>query len=160
LGGGPRGTIMGVKDRALGHIAAHPKAPKAAILSLGGWKEARHRGKPVSLTPAIGGVDGLAAGVDLYFADGPGAAWRRHALPAKACRAGVKALGLSLWAAREEIASPTTTAVRVPAGLRDDDILAASRSGFGVVLSAGRSETKGKLLRIGHMGPVAEPIYA
>jgi pyridoxamine--pyruvate transaminase len=31
---------------------------------------------------------------------------------------------------------------------------------FGVVLSSGRGETKGKLIRIGHMGPVAEPIYA
>jgi pyridoxamine--pyruvate transaminase len=29
-----------------------------------------------------------------------------------------------------------------------------------VVFSSGRGETLGKLLRIGHMGPVAEPIYA
>jgi pyridoxamine--pyruvate transaminase len=29
-----------------------------------------------------------------------------------------------------------------------------------VVFSSGRGETKGKLIRIGHMGPVAEPIYA
>ena len=30
----------------------------------------------------------------------------------------------------------------------------------GVVFSTGRGETLGKLIRIGHMGPVAEPIYA
>src|SRR5262249_15662962 len=98
--------------------------------------------------------------MDLYFAEGPETVWRRHELTARACRAGVKALGLSLWAAREEIASPTTTAVRVPAGLRDDDILAAARSGFGVVVSAGRGETKGKPLRIWPLGAGAGPIYA
>jgi ABC-type Mn2+/Zn2+ transport system permease subunit len=31
---------------------------------------------------------------------------------------------------------------------------------LGVVFSAGRGATLGKLIRIGHMGPVAEPIYA
>jgi pyridoxamine--pyruvate transaminase len=69
-------------------------------------------------------------------------------------------MGLELWARSEAIASPTTTAVRIPAGLTDSDIIAAARKQFGVVISAGRGETKGKLLRIGHMGPVAEPIYA
>jgi len=29
-----------------------------------------------------------------------------------------------------------------------------------VVFSSGRSETLGKLTRIGHMGPTAQPIYA
>ncbi|HTO83380.1 MAG TPA: alanine--glyoxylate aminotransferase family protein [Methylomirabilota bacterium] len=160
LGGAPGITIMAMSERAWAHIADNPKAPKASILSLGDWKDAWHRDKPFPFTPSVAEVNGLDAVMDLYFAEGPETVWRRHGLTAKACRAGVKALGLSLWAAREEIASPTTTAVRVPAGLKGDDILAASRSGFGVVLSAGRSDTKGKLLRIGHMGPVAEPIYA
>jgi len=160
LGGAPGVTIMAMSERAWAHIADNPKAPKASILSLGDWKDAWHRDKPFPFTPSVAEVNGLDAVIDLYFAEGPETVWRRHALTAKVCRAGVKALGLSLWAAREEIASPTTTALRVPAGLKDDDILAAARSGFGVVFSAGRSETKGKLLRIGHMGPVAEPIYA
>ena len=86
--------------------------------------------------------------------------WRRHALTARACRAGIKAMGLELWAKTETIASPTCTAVRVPAGVSDDEIIAAARAQFGVVLASGRNDTKGKLIRIGHMGPVAEPIYA
>ena len=69
-------------------------------------------------------------------------------------------MGLSLWAKSEAIASPTCTAVAVPAGLTDSDIIAAAREGFGVVFSSGRDATKGKLIRIGHMGPVAEPVYA
>jgi pyridoxamine--pyruvate transaminase len=69
-------------------------------------------------------------------------------------------MGLELWAKTESIASPTCTAVKVPAGVSDSDIIAAARERFGVVFSSGRNDTKGKLIRIGHMGPVAEPIYA
>jgi pyridoxamine--pyruvate transaminase len=105
-------------------------------------------------------VNGLDAAIDQYEAEGPEKVWARHALTAAACRAGVKAMGLELWAAREEIASPTTTAVRVPDGVKDSDILAAARETLGVVFSTGRGATLGKLIRIGHMGPVAEPIYA
>jgi pyridoxamine--pyruvate transaminase len=50
--------------------------------------------------------------------------------------------------------------VRVPDGVKDSDLLAAARALYGVVFSSGRGETQGKLVRIGHMGPVAEPIYA
>jgi pyridoxamine--pyruvate transaminase len=85
--------------------------------------------------------------------------WARHALAARACRAGLKAMKLPIWPASEAIAAPTTTAVRVPAGINDLDILAAARAMYGLVFSRGRGETLGKLLRIGHMGPVAEPGY-
>ena len=69
-------------------------------------------------------------------------------------------MGLKLWARREAIASPTCTAVRLPAGVEDKALLAAARAEYGVVFSSGRGETAGKLIRIGHMGPVAEPVYA
>jgi pyridoxamine--pyruvate transaminase len=160
LGGAPGVTVISVSERAWAHIAKNPKAPTASILSLADWKDAWRRDRPFPFTPSVAEVNGLDAAIDHYFAEGPENVWRRHALTARACRAGVKALGLELWAASEAIASPTTTAVRIPKGLSDADILAAARSGFGVVFSSGRNETKGKLLRIGHMGPVAEPIYA
>ena len=37
---------------------------------------------------------------------------------------------------------------------------AAARARYGVVFSSGRGETLGKLLRIGHMGPTARPLFA
>jgi pyridoxamine---pyruvate transaminase len=160
LGGAPGLTIMAMSERAWDHIAANPKAPRASVLSLADWKNAWSREVPFPFTPSVAEINGLDAVLDQYLAEGPEQVWRRHALTAAACRAGIKALGLELWAAREEIAAPTTTAVRVPDGYRDGDILAAARAGYGVVFSAGRGATKGKLLRIGHMGPVAEPIYA
>jgi len=61
---------------------------------------------------------------------------------------------------REEIASPTCTAVRMPDGIDAGPIIIAARARYGVSLSAGRAETLGKLIRIGHMGPTAQPMFA
>jgi pyridoxamine---pyruvate transaminase len=160
LGGAPGLTIVAVSDRAWAHMEANPKAPRASVLSYLDWKDAWSRDKPFPFTPSVAEMNGLDGAIDQYLDEGPENVWRRHALTARACRAGIKAMGLSLWAAREEIASPTTTAVRVSDGVKDKDILAAARADYGVVFSSGRGETLGKLLRIGHMGPVAEPIYA
>ena len=48
----------------------------------------------------------------------------------------------------------------MPAGLEDAAIRQEARRRYGVVFSAGRGSLLGKLVRIGHMGPVARPIYA
>ena len=69
-------------------------------------------------------------------------------------------MGLDLWPAREAICADTATTVRVPEGLEDEAIRREARRRYGVVFSAGRGSLMGKLVRIGHMGPVARPIYA
>lgn len=160
LGGAPGLTVMAVSDRAWKHIGKNPKAPFASALSLKDWKEAWSKDKPFPFTPSVAEVNGLDAALDQYLEEGPERVWHRHALTARATRAGIQAMGLKLWAKSEDIASPTCTAVRVPEGVEDSAIIAAARAEFGVVFSTGRGDTLGKLIRIGHMGPVAEPIYA
>lgn len=160
LGGPPGLTIVGVNKRAWRHIACNPKAPRASILSLLDWKDAWRYDRPFPFTPSVSDINGLDGAMDQYLEEGPEVVWRRHALTAKACRAAVQAMGLKLWPASEAIAAPTCTAVRLPEGVSDEALLAASRAEFSVVFSSGRGETKGKLIRIGHMGPVAEPVYA
>lgn len=160
LGGAPGLTVMAVSERAWKHIEANPKAPFASALSLKDWKDAWSKDKPFPFTPSVAEVNGLDAALDQYLDEGPEKVWHRHALTAAATRAGLKAMGLPLWAKSEAIASPTCTAVRVPEGIKDSDIISAARSEYGVVFSTGRNDTQGKLIRIGHMGPVAEPIYA
>jgi pyridoxamine--pyruvate transaminase len=160
LGGAPGVTFVAVSDAAWRHMAENPDSPRASILSYLDWQEAWRRDEPFPFTPSTAEISGLAEAIDLYLAEGPETVWARHALTAAACRAGVKAMGCALWAAQEDIASPTTTAVRVPEGLSDREIVATARDLYGVVLSVGRGDTLGKLLRIGHMGPTAEPIYA
>jgi pyridoxamine---pyruvate transaminase len=160
LGAPPGLTIAAVSDRAWAHMAKNPDAPRGSVLSLLDWKEAWRKDQAFPFTPSVAEVNALDAALDQYFDEGPEQVWARHALTAAACRAGLKAMGLDLWPAREEIASPTTTTVKVPPGTSDMAILAALRGTFGVVFSLGRKETLGKLLRIGHMGSVAEPPYA
>jgi len=160
LGGTPGLSMVHVSEQAWEHIEANPKSPTASMLGMKDWRHAWKRDVLFPFTPSIAEVNGLRAAVDNYLDEGPQAVWARHALTARACREGVKAMGLDLWAAREAIASPTCTTVKVPDGMDDKAIRKASRDLYGVVFSAGRGSLNGKLIRIGHMGPVAYPVYA
>jgi len=160
MGCPPGLSLLHVSDAAWAKMKANPDAPTASILSILDWENAWRADQPFPFTPSVAEINGLEAALDLYLEEGPEAVWARHALTARACRAGIIAAGLALWPAREAIASPTTTAVRVPDGMDDAQIRAEARRRYGVVFSSGRGETLGKLIRIGHMGPTARPIYA
>jgi pyridoxamine--pyruvate transaminase len=80
-------------------------------------------------------------------------------LIARACRAGVKALGLKLWAAREEIAGAAVTGVTVPEGIPDSQLRGHMRERYGVMISGGYGELAGRLFRLGHMAGAAHPTY-
>jgi pyridoxamine--pyruvate transaminase len=160
LGCPPGLSLVGVTPRAWEKMKANPNAPRDSMLSILDWEHAWRRDRPFPFTPSVSEINGLDAALDLYLTEGPEQVWARHALTAAACRAGILAMGLSLWPANERDASPTTTAVRIPAGLEDAALRAAARARYGVVFSSGRGETLGKLLRIGHMGPTARPLYA
>jgi pyridoxamine--pyruvate transaminase len=160
LGCPPGLTLLGVTPRAWQKMKDNPQAPRDSILSILDWEHAARRDRPFPFTPSVAEINGLDAALDLYLEEGPEQVWARHALTAAACRAGVRALGLRLWPADERTASPTATAVRIPGSVEDAALRAAARARYGVVFSAGRGETLGKLVRIGHMGPTARPLYA
>ncbi len=44
-------------------------------------------------TPSVAEINGLDVALDLYLNEGPENVWARHALTAKATRAGAKAMG-------------------------------------------------------------------
>jgi pyridoxamine--pyruvate transaminase len=50
--------------------------------------------------------------------------------------------------------------VRLPEGIDEAKLRTVIRDRYGVMLSSGRAETFGKLIRIGHMGPTARPIFS
>jgi pyridoxamine--pyruvate transaminase len=160
LGCPPGLSLVGVSPRAWRKMKANPAAPRDSVLSILDWEHAWRRDRPFPFTPSVSEINGLDAALDLYLAEGPEQVWARHARTAAACRAGVLAMGLSLWPADARTASPTTTAVRIPGSLAVAAIRAAARARYGVVFSSGRGATLGKLLRIGHMGPTARPMYA
>ena len=159
LGGPPGLTLMAVNQRAWTHMEKNPKAPRASILSLLDWRDAWRRDKPFPFTPAVSEVNGLDGAIDQYLDEGPERVWARHAsLPPPAAPAS------RLWGCSSGRRGRDRRADlhrrEVPDGVNDKQWLAAARELYGVVFSTGRNETAGKLIRIGHMGPVAEPIYA
>jgi pyridoxamine--pyruvate transaminase len=160
LGCPPGLTLLGVTPRAWEKMKSNPHAPRDSFLSILDWQDAWRRDRPFPFTPSVAEINALDAALDLYLMEGPERVWARHALTAAACRAGILAMGLRLWPADERTASPTATAVRIPATIDDAALRAAARARYGVVFSSGRGETQGKLLRIGHMGPTARPMYA
>jgi len=160
LGAPPGLTMIYASERGWKKMEANARAPRNSVLSVVDWRDSWSREKPFPFTTSGAEIHALEAALDLYLDEGPEQVWKRHALTAAMFRSGVKALGLELWAARESIASPSCTTVKVPEGLTDATILTAVRSMFGVVMAPGRGETKGKLIRVGHMGLTANPSFA
>src|SRR5579862_849087 len=78
-------------------------------------------------------------------------AFDRHVRLGRATRAGVKAMGLELFSPDDDSAA-VVTAIRAPAGIDADDLLAHLRERHGVTLAPGQQHLKGKIFRIGHIG--------
>ncbi|NWA59963.1 alanine--glyoxylate aminotransferase family protein [Pantoea sp. B9002] len=160
LGCPPGLSLVAVSEAGWQKISSNPAAPRASVLSLLDWRYAWQADQPFPYTPSIAEINALEAALDIYLQEGAEQVWARHALTAQAFRAGIQAMGLSLWAESESIASPTATAVRVPSGVNEEQWRLRARESYGVMFSAGRGETLGKVLRVGHMGPTAQPMFA
>lgn len=71
-------------------------------------------------------------------------------LAAEMSRAGVRALGLKLFAASSPAAA--VTAIEAPAGVDSGAIVKEFRESFNAVVANGQGEMKGKLFRMAHIG--------
>jgi aspartate aminotransferase-like enzyme len=105
-------------------------------------------------TPAVSIFYGLKESLRLLQEETLAVSFARHALMRDMVRAGVRALGLELFAA-DNVASPAVTAVKVPAGMKPADITKPLREKYGVVVAGGQSKIKDKVFRIGHLGYVS-----
>ena len=102
-------------------------------------------------TPAVSIVKALDVALGLLLDEGLEAAFERHARLGRACREGVKAMGLELFSPDED-RSAVVTAIRAPAGIDSGDVVAALRDRFGITIANGQGPLKGKIFRIGHIG--------
>ena len=105
-------------------------------------------------TPPVSIVYARDVALQRYESEGAANVWARHDRYARAIRAGVEALGLEVFS-QPGAHSVTVVAVRVPEGLQADDIRRAMRE-CGVVIGGGQQELKGKIVRIGTMGALAQ----
>ncbi len=158
---GPSGmSLMTVSDAAWDAIRANPRAPRGSFLSLLDWKERWIDGgrEAFPYTPSVSDVHGVDAACDEVIELGLDGSIALHRRSARATRAGIRAMGLDLWARSEAIAASCVTAVSTPEGVDTLGLLAHIRERYGVMLSPGYGELKERLVRIGHMGPAARSL--
>jgi aspartate aminotransferase-like enzyme len=108
----------------------------------------------VRFTPAVTIVIGLKEALAMLRAEGLPNVFKRHDRLARACRAGVEALGLELFA--KATPSPAITSVVAPKGIDGEAILAAYSDSHNITIAGGQGEMKGKIFRLGHMGYVGD----
>jgi len=102
-------------------------------------------------TPAVSLVKALDVALGLVLDEGLEAAFERHARLGRACREGVKAMGLELFSPDED-RSAVVTAVRAPEGISSDEVVSGLRDRFGMTIANGQGDLKGKIFRVGHIG--------
>ena len=105
-------------------------------------------------TPPVSLIFGLKEALTLIEEEGLAAIFARHQLLGKAVRAGVKALGLNLFAA-DGAASNGVTAVAAPENVPAKLIQQTMRERFGISIAGGQQKLADKIFRIGHLGYVA-----
>ncbi|MBI4553776.1 MAG: alanine--glyoxylate aminotransferase family protein [Candidatus Latescibacteria bacterium] len=100
-------------------------------------------------TPAITLIMGLAEALRQIKAEGLANVFARHARLAEATRAGVRAIGLELFATRP---SNVLTSVTLPAGIDGNQLLKHLKARYGIIMGGGLDHLKGKIVRIAHLG--------
>jgi aspartate aminotransferase-like enzyme len=103
------------------------------------------------VTPPISLVAGLNVALGILLEEGLESAFERHIRLGRACREGIKAMGLELFSPDDD-SSAVVTAVRAPDGVDSDELVLLLRDRHGVTLAPGQGELKGKIFRIGHIG--------
>ncbi len=159
LGSAPGISMVTVSDAAWARIRANAAAPRNSFLSLLDWKDRWEEHGQYPYTPSVTDMTGLHAACGELLEEGVVQAIARHERAGRACRAGVQAAGLELWAASEEIAAACATAVRLPDGVDEAALRRHVRDRYGVLISGAQGELVGRVVRIGHMGLASRSLY-
>jgi aspartate aminotransferase-like enzyme len=105
-------------------------------------------------TPAITLIIALNEALKIMKQDTLEGIFSKHKKMADATRAALRALGLELFA--PDAGSDVVTAAKVPSGIDGEKLVKVMRDTYGVTIAGGQDELKGKLIRIAHMGFIAE----
>jgi len=127
-------------------------------LNLRTWKDFSRRWSgwhPHPITMAVNNVLALKKSLELVLNEGLQNRFARHARIAKILRQGLRNLGFELFVA-DEYASNTVTTVWADSRISAERLLSFLREEQGIRIAGGLEELKGKVFRIGHMGPTAK----
>jgi len=121
------------------------------------WKEAKAWAAKgmTPFTPAVSVAFAMQEGLRMLEEEGLENVYQRHARLARATQAGLEALGFQLFA-RDGYRSHTVTSALPPPGLDVKALRKLLDARYGVVIAGGQGKMTGKMVRVGHLGAVAE----
>ena len=102
-------------------------------------------------TPPVTLLAALDVALGMIEEEGIENVWERHALLARATRAGAAALGLDLYGDPDE-RSNVVTAISLPETIDGKQVPKILRDSYGITANGGQSQLSGKILRIAHCG--------
>jgi aspartate aminotransferase-like enzyme len=136
-----------VSERALEYAAAKPGG--RYYFDWGKNAKAQAKGNS-AFTPAVPLFIGLDIALDMIREEGLEDVLDRHALLARATRAGAAAIGLDVFGDADE-RSTVVTAVELPDSIDGGKVPGALRK-LGITANGGQEQLKGRILRIAHCG--------
>ena len=121
------------------------------------WKEAKTWAEKgmTPFTPAVPVAFAIQEGLKMLEEEGLENVYERHARLARATQTGLQALGFQLFA-RDGYRSNTVTSAVPPPGLDVNALRKLIDTKHGVVIAGGQGKMAGKMIRVGHLGAVAE----
>ncbi len=145
----PPGLAMVSVSSAAWQVTEQASSPRFYL----DWEQTRKGQEALDsvFTPAVSIVIGLNVALGLILERGLEAAFEHHIRLGRACREGIKAMGLELFSPDDD-SSAVVTSVRVPEAVDGTQFLLDLRDRMGITLAPGQGPIKGKVFRIGHIG--------
>ena len=143
-------ALCSVSDKALEYAANRPGG--RYYFDFTTTAENQRQDPPNSpFTPPVTLLQALDVALDMIEAEGLENVLARHALLARATRAGVQAMGLELYGDPDERAN-VVTAVELPDDIDGGKVPKILRDRYGITANGGQGRLKGRILRIAHTG--------
>ena len=151
VGAPPGVSLFCLNDRAWETVEKRKTPIDNYYANLKRWKPIMDNPLGYFATPAVGMILGMLEAFRIIHEEGLEPRWRRHEVFSKAFRAGLDALGLDSFPAKEHEAHTLTVPV-IPEEISDSDMRGLMRTKYGVIIAGGLGKLAGKTVRVGHMG--------
>ena len=143
-------AFASVSDRAMELAEANPG--RRFYLDWGKTANGQGQQPPNSaFTPAVTLFRALDVALELILDEGLDRVFARHAVLARAARAGIEALGLDRFGPDDDNAN-VVTAAAMPEGIDGAKVPKLMRDRYGVTVAGGQGHLKGRIVRIAHCG--------
>jgi aspartate aminotransferase-like enzyme len=143
-------AFASVSERAMALAAERPERRYYFDWALTA-KGQREQPPNSAFTPAVTLFMGLDVALEMILEEGLEHVFARHAVLARAARAGIEALGLERFGPDDENANVVTVAA-LPETIDGAKVPKLMRDRYGVTVAGGQGHLKGRIVRIAHCG--------